>query len=356
MELTAIIPAYNPPQELVGFVRRLAASEFARIIVVNDGSSRQSDPVFQAIEGIPKVTLLRHAINLGKGAALKTGFNHVCCYFGDHIGVVTIDADGQHLFEDTLNVAEVLKSHPENLVMGVRTFGKDVPLRSKIGNILTSYLFRLLVGQNLADTQSGLRGIPKSFLPELLKLGANGFEFDLDTLLQWKYTGRPIMQQPIQTVYIKGNVSSHFNPVMDSMKIYFVLFRFTLASLSSALIDFAVFLLIYGLTANLLVGQACARLIGMLYNYSVVKRMVFFSEEEVSRTFPKYLALVICSGSISYLLIKVLTQFSPLPVIVAKAVVESLVFLANFAIQRDFVFLKNTGPKKASPAEIENER
>ena len=351
MELTAIIPAYNPPPELVGFVRQLAASEFAKIIVVNDGSNRQFDPTFQAIEGVQKVTLLRHAINLGKGAALKTAFNHACCYFGDHIGVVTIDADGQHLLEDALKVAEVLKSHPENFVLGVRTFGKNVPLRSKIGNIFTNFLFRLLVGQSLADTQSGLRGLPKSFLLRLLKVGSNGFDFNLDSLLTWKYTGRPIIQQPIQTVYIKGNESSHFNPFMDSMKIYFVLFRFTLASLSSALIDYAVFILIYGLTSDLLAGQACARLVSSLYNYSVVKKMVFLSGEKVARTFPKYFALVICSGTISYLLIKFLTQFSLLPVIPAKAIVESLVFLVNFAIQRDFIFVKNTDLKTEAQVE-----
>jgi len=351
MQLTAIIPAHNPPAELVGFVTRLAASDFAHIIVVNDGSPSSCDPIFQAIERVEKVTLLRHAVNLGKGAALKTGFNHACCYFGDHLGVVTIDADGQHLLEDALKVADVLKSHPENLVMGVRTFGKNVPLRSKVGNILTSFLFRLLVGQKLTDTQSGLRGIPKSFLPRLLKIGSNGFEFELDTLLTWKYTGRQIIEQPIQPVYIKGNESSHFNPIMDSMKIYFVLFRFTLASLSSALIDYAVFILIYGLTSNLLAGQASARLISMFYNYSVVKKMVFFSGEQVSRTFPKYLALVIFSGTISYLLIKVLSTYFPVPVIAAKAIVESLVFLANFAIQRDFIFVKDTDLK--TPGQLE---
>jgi glycosyltransferase involved in cell wall biosynthesis len=346
MELTAIIPAYNPPPELVGFVRQLSATDFARIIVVNDGSVRQCDSTFQEIEKIPKVTLLRHAINLGKGAALKTGFNHALCFFGDHIGVVTIDADGQHLLEDALKVAEVLESRPEDLVMGVRTFGKNVPLRSKIGNILTSILFRLLVGQSLADTQSGLRGIPRSFLPRLLKIGSNGFEFDLDTLLTWKYTRRPIIQQPIQTLYIKGNESSHFNPVLDSMRIYFVLFRFTLASLSATFIDYVVFMLIYGFTSNLLAGQACARLTAMLYNYSVVKRMVFLSGEKVTKTFPKYFALGICSGTISYLLIRLLTQVSLLPVIPAKALVESLLFLANFAIQRDFIFVKTTESTK----------
>lgn len=351
MELTAVIPAYNPSQEFVGYVRQLAATDFARIIIVNDGSTRECDSTFQEIENIPKVTLLRHAVNLGQGAALKTGFNHACCYFGDHIGVVTIDADGQHLLEDALKVAEVLKSHPDNFVIGVRTFGRTVPLRSRIGNILTSFLFRLLVGQKLTDTQSGLRGLPKSFLPLLLKISSNGFDFNTDSLLTWKNTRREIIEQPIQTVYINGNVSSHFNPILDSMKIYFVLFRFTLASLSSALIDYAVFILIYGLTSNLLAGQACARLVSSLYNYSVVKKMVFLSGEKVARTFPKYFALVIFSGTISYLLIRLLTQFSLLPVIPAKAIVESLVFLANFAIQRDFIFVKNTGLKTEAHVE-----
>jgi glycosyltransferase involved in cell wall biosynthesis len=350
MQLTAIIPAHNPPAELVGFVTQLAAY-FARIIVVNDGSSSSCDPIFQAIERVEKVMLLRHAVNLGKGAALKTGFNHACCYFGDHIGVVTIDADGQHLLEDALKVADVLKSHPENLVMGVRTFGKNVPFRSKIGNILTSFLFRMLIGQKLTDTQSGLRGFPRSFLPRLLKIGANGFEFDLDTLLAWKYSGHKIIEQPIQTIYIKGNESSHFNPILDSMRIYFVLFRFTLASLSSALIDFAVFMLVYGLSQNLLAGQACARPVSMLYNYFVVKKLVFFSREEIVRTFPKYVALTFCSGSISYLLIKILVTFSPVPVIAAKAIVESFVFFANFAIQRDFIFVKNTDLKTSTQLE-----
>ncbi len=110
-------------------------------------------------------------------------------------------------------------------------------------------------------------------------------------------------------------------------------------------------MLIYGLTSNLLAGQACARLISMLYNYSVVKKMVFFSGEEATRTFPKYLALVFFSGAISYLLIKVLTTFSPLPVIAAKAIVESMVFLANFAIQRDFIFVKNTDLKTQAQVE-----
>ena len=52
----------------------------------------------------------------------------------------------------------------------------------------------------------------------------------MDMLLACKYTGRQIIEESISTVYLEGNKSSHFNPLIDSMKIYFVLFRFTLAA------------------------------------------------------------------------------------------------------------------------------
>jgi glycosyltransferase involved in cell wall biosynthesis len=348
MKLTAVIPAYNPPEEFVSLVGQLAASDFERIIVVNDGSDRDRDPLFQAIERVEKVTLLRHAVNLGQGAALKTGLNHAYCHFVDLMGVVTIDADGQHLLVDVLRVADALKRNPETLVLGARAFDTNVPFRSRIGNRITRFLFRLLVGQKLSDTQSGLRGIPRPCIPRLLKIGSNGFEFNLDVLLTWKYWGLRIIEQPIQTVYIKGNESSHFNPIVDSMRIYFVLFRFTIASLSAALIDYTVFILTYALCANLLAAQALARMVAMIFNYFVVKKLVFCSGEEVVKTFPKYAVLALFSGSVSYLLIRGLTSFSPLPVLAAKAIVESLIFFANFAIQREFIFVKQTESRQST--------
>ncbi len=210
MKIVALIPAYNPPEHLVALVRSLAASEFQHIIVVNDGSLAASESIFQELEGIGNVTLIRHAVNLGKGAALKTGLNHALCYFGDHIGVVTIDADGQHLVEDVLKVGKKLGENPESLVLGVRDFGKEVPVLRWLGNTITRHMFRLLIGQRLTDTQTGLRGIPKSLIPTLLKLDAAGYEFELDMLLACKYGGRSIVEQGIRTVYIDRNISSHW--------------------------------------------------------------------------------------------------------------------------------------------------
>ena len=253
--------------------------------------------------------------------------------------MVVVDADGQHLPVDAVRVARTLEMHPESLVMGVRAFDGSVPLRSRFGNAFTRTVFRLLTGKKLSDTQSGLRGIPKSMIPMLLKLSASGYEFELDMLLACKYTGRSIIEEPIRTVYLEGNQSSHFNPIIDSMKIYFVLFRFTLASLLSAAIDYTVFIIVFNLSASIPASQAAARTVSMGFNYSAVKRAVFYSGQKTATTFPKYLALVCVSGLVSYLLIEGLVLFLPVPVIVAKILAESVVFLANFAIQRDFIFV-----------------
>jgi glycosyltransferase involved in cell wall biosynthesis len=340
-KIVALIPACNPTRRLVGIVRGLVEAGFASIVVVNDGSDEGCDPLFAEVAAIVQVTLLRHAVNLGKGAALKTGLNHAFCHFRDTIGVVTVDADGQHLAEDARKVGLLLRKYPDALVIGARGFDAEAPFRNRIGNGITRHLFRFLIGQKLTDTQSGLRGIPIDFVPSLLRIPSSGYEFELDMLLACKYSGRRIVEESIRSVCLEGNTSSRFNPLIDSMKIYFVLFRFTLASLLSAVLDSALFLVVFGFSASILTSQASARTVSMLFNYTAVKRAVFFSEKKDANTFPKYLALVIVSGTVSYILIRFLTTFLPMSVLAAKISAESLVFFANFAIQRDFIFAKH---------------
>ena len=335
----ALIPVYTPSEQLVCLVRELAVRDFGAVIVVNDGSAQEGDHFFREIVEIAKVRLLRHAANLGKGAALKTGLNHVYRNFADATGVVVVDADGQHLPADAARLARILEKHRESLVIGVRAFDGSTPLRCRFGNAFTRTVFRMLTGEKLSDTQSGLRGIPQSMIPMLLKLSANGYQFEQDMLLACKYTGRQIIEEPVSTIYLEGNKSSHFNPIIDSMKIYFVLFRFTLAALLSVAIDCTVFIFAFKLSACIAASQTTARLVSMGFTYSLVQGAVFYSGQKTATTFPKYLALVLVSGLVSYLLIVGLLRFLHVPVIGAKILAESVVLLANFTIQRDFIFV-----------------
>lgn len=342
-QISILIPAYNPDHHLLQLIKDLIGSGFNSIIVVNDGSAASCSPIFDAIAEMAQCRLLHHAVNLGKGRAIKTGLNYLLVHDPDTCGVVTCDADGQHLVGDIEKVAHVLKNNPENLVLGVRRFDTDVPLRSKLGNAITRGIFYLLVGKYLTDTQTGLRGIPVSFMPLLMRLEGEEYEYEMNMLIATKNLGLAVVEETINTVYLENNKSSHFNPIIDSMKIYFVLFRFTMTSLLSAVIDNSVFIVVFGLSSNILASQAVARLLATLYNYIAVRKIVFYSKERTAKTLPKYLALVCVSGAVSYLLINVLISLTPLTVIAAKICVETVIFLANFAIQRDFVFSRNKG-------------
>ena len=259
MDVAVLIPAYNPDQRLAAFVRELRRSgQFSAILIVDDGSDAACRPLFDALAALPGVTLLRHAVNLGKGAAMKTGLNHFCCAMPHACGVVTADADGQHLATDVLEVARRLQEAPAELILGTRQFPASAPLRSRLGNRITKYAFWGLVGEKLEDTQSGLRGIPRTLAPQLLRLKNSGYEFELDMLIHCKRAGVPIHTCPIETVYLDDNRSSHFNPILDSLKIYCVFLRFIGASLVTAAVDYLVFILLYACIANILVSMASA--------------------------------------------------------------------------------------------------
>jgi glycosyltransferase involved in cell wall biosynthesis len=348
MRVSVLIPAYKPGLPLLQVIAALAATDIPAIIVVNDGSGPEFQGVFQQAAALPRVHLLQHAVNLGKGAALKTGMNYALCAFPDHIGLVTADADGQHHPEDILKVAHRLETKPRALVLGVRQFSGDVPLRSRLGNQLTREAVRLVVGQNLSDTQTGLRGVPRALMLKLLKVSSVGYDFELDMLVTSKHHSYELVEETIRTIYEDGNRSSHFNPLIDSMKIYFVLLRFGLLSFSTAILDNVVFYVLFRFTGSVLESQIAARVASVAYNYGVARKSVFLSDQQHQVTLPKYLLLVLCSGTLSYASIQLLTSLTSLSVFGAKITAESFLFLVNFAIQRDFVFTRRRDERFAS--------
>jgi len=345
MHAAVVIPAYQPGPVLGEVVSSLLARGVRRIVVVDDGSSTEYRPIFAEVEGYAEVRLVRHAVNLGKGAALRSGFNEVLCQWPDAHGVVTADADGQHDPDDIARVMRRLEWNPNSLVLGVRAFSEEMPWPNKMGNLLARWLVRILMGQRLADTQTGLRGIPAPFIPQLLKIPSSGYEYELDMLLTAKHMGLAIVQEQIRTIYRDGNRSSHFNPLRDSMRIYMVLFRFTIVSVITAVIDNLVFWLTFQSTGSIPAAQVAGRGWAMLFNYRAARNAVFLSDVRHRITLPKYVLLVALNGFVSYAIIEALISIPGVPVLPAKLLAEGLLFAANFVIQRDLVFTRQSSAK-----------
>ena len=350
VRFAVVIPAYQPDAALLELIAALSEKTIPAIVVVDDGSGHRYREIFGRAAAFPKVRLLRHAVNLGKGAALKTGINYALCEFPDLAGVITADADGQHHPDDIEKVATRLAAAPGRMILGVRGFDGHVPIRSRFGNTVTRAVMHALVGQNLSDTQTGLRGIPRRLLPQLLRTETNGYDFELDMLIAVRQQGLEIEETPIRTMYAPGNRTSHFNPLIDSMKIYFVLLRFSSVSLMTAALDSLVFYLAYRRLGNIALSQVLGRVLAVAFNYSMVRRTVFFSRHRHLSTLPKYLLLVCGSGLASYAGIQLLNSRFQIYPLTAKLLVETVLFFANFAIQRDFIFGKSTaagGPSHA---------
>jgi glycosyltransferase involved in cell wall biosynthesis len=343
-QVAVVIPAYKPGEILVEMARQLAsAPEVSRVIVVNDGSGPEYLPVFEAVRASIGVTVLDHAINLGKGAALKTGMNHAACTFGQGVGVVTADADGQHAVGDILNTARTLAAFPGHLILGTREFAGDVPLRSRFGNRMTRAVMRAVIGQSLEDTQTGLRGIPMGFVPDLLRSKASGYEFELEMLVACRQSGRAITPVPISTIYIDGNRSSHFNPLIDSMRVYFVFLRFSAVSLLTAALDNLVFVLAFWAWRDIVVAMFCGRVIAGFFNYSANKTGTFRVNMADRVALPKFILSVVLAGTASYALITWLVDALGMGVVPAKFIAETALFFFSFWIQREFVFRPRPG-------------
>ena len=274
-----------------------------RVIVVNDGSATSCLPVFQVVAAWGKVTVLHHEVNLGKGAALKSGIRHFLEAAVPGEVLVTADADGQHLVEDILAVAHRALEAPDALVLGSRAFSGEVPLRSRFGNGLTRTVFRLLLGQWLMDTQTGLRAIPSSLLADLLLLRSVRYEFELEMLVRAVRRRVALVQVPIQTVYLDGNQDSHFNPLLDSVRIYAVFVRCLSVAGVTVVLDWTVFVLMLWANATVVAavaaGQVLARSVGLLLG----RREILHQPSSVAGLTVRRLALQLGQVGVSALLV-----------------------------------------------------
>jgi glycosyltransferase involved in cell wall biosynthesis len=332
-----LFPSYQPTVLFCELLEELRKIDPSPIVVVDDGSGPAYAELFARAARVPDTIVLANAVNLGKGAALKHGINHVLVNFPDCPGVVTADADGQHAVGDILKVANELRARPAEAVFGSRDFGRDVPFRSKIGNVISRYVYRFLIGLKLSDTQTGLRGIPRRLMELSLAIRSNRYEFETEQIIAAKTAGVWFGEVPIQTVYIDDNRGSHFNPLLDSFRIYFVLLRYALSSIATALADFVVFFILTANGMTLLGANMSARAVALWLQFMLLKKYVFKSQAGAS-IFLAYVAYVFFSGYVSSVMQEEFTDHVIASPLLAKAVVESIIWIFNFMFLRDIIF------------------
>ncbi|MFH2092440.1 MAG: bifunctional glycosyltransferase family 2/GtrA family protein [Pseudomonadota bacterium] len=354
MRPVILIPAYRPDKDtLLNIISQISQFDVERIIVVDDGSGSDFQPVFDHAHTLEKTTVLYHPVNKGKGAALRTGFKHVLDFRINCASVITVDADGQHLPGDVNKIIQAAKDYPDSVVLGVRGFKGKIPLRSFLGNKITYLMFRGLSGRKISDTQTGLRAIPHSFLQQMLSLCSDRYAYELEMLLTLVHNQVPIKEVQITTVYEDNNSTSSFKPVSDSILVYKTLFRwwflfkfkqllkYSLSGIFSTIADFGMYALLIEFSFGFVTASILARILSVVIHFCANKYFTFSYKEAPSiHEIVKYLMVVAFNLSSSIVLIYFFIRFFQVGEVVAKVAAQMLLFLSTYVLLNGFVFIK----------------
>ena len=351
-----VVPSLHPVREhLIPFLREILRLEPGAVIVVDDGSGHEYQATFTDAEAMGCL-VLRHGRNFGKGRALKTGFRHCAEHLPHLSGIVTADSDGQHAPADLLRVVERQQQFAERglltTVFGSRAFaGRDVPAKSKVGNVLTTLIVQVLFGRRITDTQSGLRCFPLAMARDLIGVRGERFDYEMNQLLWLLATNRTVDELDIHTIYHDtANSISHFRPVRDSLRIYAIILRqfvvFSGVSALSAVFDMLLYFIIIDFVfgpgrtpADVAVAVAVARMGSSILNFALNRSVVFGASGSRSRAATRYAALAAVIMLLSAAGTATLSVVTNGHDMWAKVVSDATLFLLSYVVQRRWVFV-----------------
>ncbi|MFC4727753.1 glycosyltransferase family 2 protein [Coralloluteibacterium thermophilus] len=211
--VVVLIPALNEERSIAQVLDSVLALGLP-IIMIDDGSEDRT----AEIAAERPVTLIRHAQRGGKGNALRAGFREALAQGYD--GVLTMDADGQHVAADIPRILAAAARHPGHIVVGARIVNRHrQPRYRRVANGFADWGVGWACGQRLIDTQSGQRYYPRAAV-ECGDLASEGFVFESDILIEaaWR-RGVRVAAVPIESRYHAEFRRSHFRSLPDFLRI-----------------------------------------------------------------------------------------------------------------------------------------
>jgi len=211
-----IIPGYNEEKRVGNVIKTIRHLGFKNIIFVDDGSSDKSSQIAKSAGA----DVLCHIINLGKGAAVKTGCDYALKQ-GANI-IVLMDSDGQHRPEDIRRFLKKLEEEKSDIVFGYRIIDKNMPFVMKFGNWFISTATKIIQGIDIRDTQSGFRCM-KSGTYRKIRWESTDYSMESEMIANVGKHKLKYSEIPINTIYLdnfKGTT------IFDGIRIFINIIRF----------------------------------------------------------------------------------------------------------------------------------
>ncbi len=190
-KVAVVIPAFNEEGGIKCVLLDLKKIKLP-VIVVDDGST---DNTYSIAKKYCKL-VLRHQINLGKGAALKTGCE-AAFYLGTE-AVIVMDADGQHKTQDISKFVKALEKY--DIIFGSRNLGMGIPFVRFNGNKAASVLISLLFGIYVSDLICGFRAFTKKAFQKI-SWQSLGYGVETEMVIRTKMTNLKYIEVPVECVY-----------------------------------------------------------------------------------------------------------------------------------------------------------
>ncbi|NTU73969.1 glycosyltransferase family 2 protein [Candidatus Roizmanbacteria bacterium] len=209
-----VIPVFNESRVIKEVISEVQQAGYKNLIIVDDGSG---DDTYSVANTVLDVIVLRHRVNRGKGAAIKTGIS-VADICGAEV-IVTIDGDGQH---DPFDIQRLIKPITEDgydVALGTRMLHSDgMPLlkiiANKIGNFCTLMLYGILV----SDSQSGFRAYSR-YAAGIIDTKADKYEYDSKVIREINYNRLRFIEVPIKVRYTEYSMAKkHKQGFVNGMK------------------------------------------------------------------------------------------------------------------------------------------
>lgn len=215
-KICGLICAYNEQRNIARVI--IGSRKYINDIIVVDDGSRDRTAII-ALEAGAK--LLQHRKNLGKGSALKTGFDYF--FSNDFDAIVTLDADGQHLPEDIPRLVDKLREGYDAVIAKRDFRSKNVPFTRKVGNLFDSYILSKILAVDIYDAQNGFRAFKRGCLLGLYNsIKDNGFPYEAELVAKMIKKNISIGWVDVAATYSKELESKikPFKHTIESFKLY----------------------------------------------------------------------------------------------------------------------------------------
>jgi len=229
LQICVLIPTYNNPKTLPRVLDGVLKFT-ENIIVINDGSAKETSEILDKYPQIEKIHLPK---NRGKGNALKVGFKYAISL--GYRFTITLDSDGQHFPSDIPIFIDALEASKEKdiLLIGDRNMNEaEVLLSSRKGNRISGYWVEQVIDKRLNDSQSGFRLYPIKTLDGIrFAKNTRKFEFEVEVIVKAHWAGIDIRHVPINVLYDQEERVSHFRPFKDIARIVVLITWFLIVKL-----------------------------------------------------------------------------------------------------------------------------